>query len=322
MISYEDAKYIQDYLRTKLGDKIEISDFGATIVPTGKKLSDGCYACKSGNWICVYIGVNCNLKCLVCPQISRHNGPEYIWANGGADDIHSLPDLKRVMERNKRITGISFSGGEPFLYIKEVIEWLDFINENYADMNLYLWIYTNGTKVNRKNCELLKKHGIKEIRFDLAASNYNDKIIDKIKYCKEIFDKVCVEVPVEPWKTDKLISVLPKLNEIGLDYLNLHELAICEDNLDRLIEAGKIDPKLIYNAKGDSHYFPSILDAYRIIEYIEENHLNIIYNDCSARNMINQLLGWQYQRNRQNPNYVWESWENFLLRAQSDGNTP
>jgi pyruvate formate-lyase activating enzyme-like uncharacterized protein len=322
MATYDDAKEISNFLRTKLKDKIEISRFGITITPKGKKLSTGCYCCKSGSWICIYIGVSCNLKCVSCPQTSRHNQENYIWANGGADDIHSLEDLKRLIDRNKRIEGISFSGGEPFLYLNDVIEWLQFINENFAELNLYKWIYTNGIKVTKENCQLLKNNGINEIRFDLSATNYSDKIIKKIEYCKKIFDKISVEIPVEPWKTDNLIEVLPKLNKIGLDYLNLHELAICEDNKDRLISGGYINPKLIYDSAANLHYLPSIIDAYKIIEYIEHNNLNIIYNDCSSRNMINQALGWQYQRNRQNLGYLWESWENFLDRAEKENNTP
>lgn len=321
MATYNDAKAISNFLRTKIKDKIEVSQFGATIVPKGKKLSPGCSACKSGSWICIYIGVNCNLKCISCPQISRHSEPEFIWANGGADDIHSLEDLDRVISKNRRINGISFSGGEPFLYFDKIIEWLQHINKNYADLNLYLWLYTNGTKVTKEKCLTLKENGIKEIRFDLAATNYSDKIINKIEYCKDIFDKVCVEVPVEPWKTDKLISVLPKLDKIGLDYLNLHELSICDDNRNRLVGGGYVDPQLLYGST-EQHYIPSIIDAYKIIDYIEDNNLNIIYNDCSARNMVNQSLGWQYQRNRQNPNFIWESWEDFLIRAEIDGNTP
>ena len=322
MANYEDGKAIQDFFRGKLKDKIEVSQHGATIVPKGKKLSTGCYCCKTGTWICIYIGVSCNLKCISCPQISRHSEKEFIWANGGNDDIHSLEDLKRVLDKNRRIEGLSFSGGEPFLYLNKVYEWLDFINENYSDLNLYLWIYTNGMKVTKDACLKLKEKGIKEIRFDLSATNYSDKIIQKIKYCKGIFEKVCVEIPVEPWKTNKLLETLPKLDEIGLDYLNLHELAICEDNRERLIAGGYIDPALIYYARSGDHYLPSIFDAYRIIEFIEDNNLNIIYNDCSARNMVNQAMGWQYQRNRQNPDYVWEDWEDFIVRAEQDGNTP
>lgn len=321
MANYNDAKEISDFLRSKIKDKIEVSDYGATITPKGKKLSPGCYSCKTGSWICIYIGVNCNLKCPVCPQQSRHDVKEYIWANGGADDIHSLEDLKRVINKNKRIKGISFSGGEPFLYLDKINEWLLFINENFADLNLYKWLYTNGVKVTKEACLKLKTNGINEIRFDLAATNYSDKIIKKIEYCKKIFDKVCVEVPVEPWKVDRLIEVLPKLNEIGLDYINLHELSICDDNRKRLIDGNYINPKLIYTGHGE-HYLPSILDAYRVIEYIENNHLNIIYNDCSCRNMVNQSLGWQYQRNRQNSNYTWEEWEDFIVRANNDGFTP
>jgi len=322
MATYDDAKYISDFLRTKIKDKIVISDLGATITPVDKKLSNGCLACKSGSWICVYIGVSCNLKCVSCPQTSRHGAAEYIWANGGNDDIHSLEDLKRVIDKNKRITGISFSGGEPFLYLKLVKEWMTFINENYADLNIYKWIYTNGMKVTKENCEELKNLGMNEIRFDLAATNYSDKIIKKIKYCKDIFEKVAVEIPVEPWKTDIILRTLPKLDDIGVDYLNLHELSISNDNKQKLIDAGYINENLIYYSRASDHYLPSILDVYRIIEYIEENNLNLIYNDCSCRNMIHQMLGWQYQRNRQNPEYVWEDWEDFCKRAIIDGNTP
>lgn len=322
MATYEDGKAIQDFFRNKLRNKIDVSQWGATITPKDKKLSNGCYCCKSGSWICIYIGVSCNLKCISCPQTTRHNVDEYIWANGGNDDIHSIDDFKRVVDQNKRINGISFSGGEPFLYLKLVKEWLDFINKNYADLNLYKWIYTNGMKVTKENCQMLKDNGINEIRFDLAATNYSDKIINKIKYCKTIFDKVCVEVPVEPWKVDKLIEALPKLNDIGLDYLNLHELSICNDNRQRLIDAGHIDMKLVYNSRSGDHYLPSIIDAYRVIEYIENNNLNIIYNDCSCRNMVLQLMGWQYQRNEQNKNFIREKWEDFCVRAESDGNTP
>ncbi|MCK9415340.1 radical SAM protein [Candidatus Dojkabacteria bacterium] len=322
MATYEDAKAISDFLRSKIKDKIEISDFGATIIPKDKKLSNGCYACKSGSWICIYIGVNCNLKCVSCPQISRHDIPEFIWANGGADDIHSIEDLDRVLNKNKRITGISFSGGEPFLYLDKVIDWLQYINKNFSELNLYKWIYTNGTRVTKKDCLLLRENGINEIRFDLASTNYDDKIINKLKYCKNIFDKITVEVPVESWKIDKLISVLPKLNEIGLDYLNLHELALCDDNYSRLVDGGFVDVRMIYDSRNGLHDLASIIDTYKIINYIEDNNLNIIYNDCSCRNMINQTLGWYYQRNRQNPDYIWESWEDFLIRAEKDGNTP
>lgn len=322
MATYQDGKAIQDFFREKLKDKIEVTQWGATITPKGKKLSPGCYCCKSGSWICVYIGVSCNLKCISCPQTSRHDQPEFIWANGGNDDINSIEALKRVMDKNPRINGISFSGGEPFLYLNKVYEWLDFINENYADKNLYLWIYTNGMKVTKDACLKLKSKGIKEIRFDFSATNYSDKILQKIKYCRDIFEKICVEVPVEPWKTEKLLQVLPKLDEIGLDYLNLHELSTCDDNRGRLLDNKLIDPKLIYYGPSGEHYLPSIFDAYRIIEFIINNNLNIIYNDCSARNMVLQQLGWQYQRNRQNPNYVWEDWEDFLVRAEKDGNIP
>ena len=136
-------------------------------------------------------------------------------------------------------------------------------------------------------------------------------------YCKKIFDKISVEVPSEFWQVDKLISVLPRLDEIGLDYLNLHELNVNQDNFTALKKKG-LNEKLIYCER----YLPSIFDTYRVIEYIENNNLNIIYNDCSYRNMVMQMLGWQFQKNRQDHRYSWESWEDFLIRAEINGHTP
>jgi len=317
MIEYIDARNISDSLRERIKDKIEVTDFGATITPKGKKLSEGCLACKSGQWICIYIGVSCNLKCASCPQVSRHGVEEFIWANGGNDDIHNLDDFKRVLYKNPRITGLSFSGGEPFMYLDKVYEWLDFTNKNFDILNLYKWIYTNGVLVTEESCMKLKELGINEIRFDLAATNYSSDIIEKLVYCKKIFDKISVEVPSEFWQVDKLISVLPRLNEIGLDYLNLHELTINQDNLEPLKKKG-INEKLIYCG----HYLPSIFDTYRVIEYIEDNNLNIIYNDCSSRNMTMQMLGWQFQRNKQDDQFSWEPWEDFLIRAEGNFHTP
>jgi len=322
MITYDDSKKISTYLRNKIKDKIEVTDFGATIVPNGKELSKGCTACKTGSWICVYIGVSCNLKCVSCPQISRHNVEEFIWANGGADNIHSLEDLKKTIDNNERITGISFSGGEPFLYLDLVHKWLNFINEHYAHLNLYKWIYTNGELVTKEKCEKLKELGINEIRFDLAATNYSNRTIDKLEYCKTIFDKISVEVPVEPWKTDKFIGSLKRLDEIGLDYLNLHELSVCSDNKGRLIDGGYVDENMLYEAPTGEHYLASIFDTYKIIDYIEDNNLSIIYNDCSAKNMVLQTMGWQYQRNMQNSELGKETWEVFVKRAEENGHTP
>lgn len=298
MKKYKDAVVIRNSLRNKIIDKIDISDFGATITPKGKKLSPGCYSCKSGAWMCVYIGTQCNLRCNFCPQSKKSKNKNLgLSVSGGDGKIKSLDDFRKVMDKGKIVEGIGFSGGEPFFYLNDIYDWLDVIKDEYSDRNIYLWIYTNGKLVTEDSCKKLKDKGLNEIRFDLAATNYDDdEVIEKLRYCKKIFDKIAVEVPV-PWYTDRLISILPKLDEIGVDYLNLHEMIITEYNKNRL----EFDNNI-----------PSIFDIYKVIEYIEENNLNIIYNDCSSINKTLQQFGFEYQRYMQDGfNFEWEDFLKF-----------
>lgn len=72
----------------------------------------------------------CNLKCDYC-DTSHENG-----------EIYSVEDLINEIKKYnlKTIHSISLTGGEPLL-------WSDFINELAQNVNLKLYLETNGTKV-------------------------------------------------------------------------------------------------------------------------------------------------------------------------------
>ena len=104
--------------------------------------------------------------------------------------------------------------------------------------------------------------------------------------------------------TEEKLTVprLKDLNDIGLDYINLHELHLTEYNWEYMLQSGKVNHKMVYSNSMDKispdwmFHLPSHGDMYTIIRFIEDNNLNIIYNDCSSRNCRLQTIGMNYLR--------------------------
>jgi pyruvate formate-lyase activating enzyme-like uncharacterized protein len=335
-LGYLLASALSAHLREQINGGEE-SDDGATFKPKSKNISKGCQACKSAGWVCIYLSYECNKRCQFCPQ-DRSGVANNKFS--GWDPWGDVPFIELFKERaiklSDDIKGISFSGGEPLLQIKKVpvsdrrgpmsaagiFNWLDTINNDIGwKQKPYLWIYTSGHLISESIVDELASRGINEIRFNLAASNYSDEIIRKMERVRGKVDYLSVEVPVLSWQLDKLIGSLKRLDEIGVDYINLHELLVTKYNVEYLRAKGYITEELLYENEiagskaFNRYYFPSVIDIYTVIRYIDKNGLNLIYNDCSSRNARLQSHGHKYQRLKSNSGGAEvEPWEEFRSR--------
>jgi len=312
--------------RNKIPD-LRIYDGEASISLDDRPLSKGCQACKSGSWICIYVGEECNLSCDFCPQEDeRHTkGKHDTWINGGNYSYGikvELEDIDKVIEKNPQISGISFSGGEPFIFIDKIEKWSNYLTKKYP--HIYKWIYTNGVYVNNETLDRLSKVGLQEIRFDAAATNYSRTTIERIKLAKKYFEVVSIEIAALPWFTELLNGCLVELEDY-ITYLNIHTLQVHRGlNWERLIESHlELNDTLTYidERHGREESLQSALEVYKTIRFIKDNKLDIIVNDCGSFNMANQQVGWQYQKNN-SEGYNYESWDNFKQRAKDDGFLP
>jgi pyruvate formate-lyase activating enzyme-like uncharacterized protein len=155
-------------------------------------------------------------------------------------------------------------------------------NDNFP--HIYLWSYTNGKLITKEKLQLLKDCGIKEIRVDLAATDFDDKIVQKLGMCKEIIGKVTVEIPSIPEVFKKLVSekYLDKLVEQGVEQLNLAEVQLVQNINFETYGAG--EDIYIYDTVSGESIYPSYSRqlTYYVMEYAINNKLNILINDCSA----------------------------------------
>jgi len=290
-------------LQKTIKDKLVFENANATIYTKNNDitLSKGCKACKAGEWLCLFVGYRCNEVCEFCSQDKK---PEVLLSSESKNMYGNkyFNDIKLYLEEiGEGIRGISYSGGEPFLYLDKVLKMSEYVKN--SDRDFYQWIYTNGKLITDESCKKLAANGISEIRIDLAATNFSDKVMGNIKIAKKYFDRVTVEVPAIPETFQKLVKE-KKLNEIvelGVTQLNLAELVLMQRvNFEKYAVGEDIyEYRDAFSHMISPTYSRKI--TYFIMQYAIKENLNIVINDCS--NDTKNLQGIKRKHNL--PEYLW-----------------
>jgi pyruvate formate-lyase activating enzyme-like uncharacterized protein len=254
------------------------------------ELSPGCQACKSGTWDCLFITTQCNLACPFCCSPIRVGSHTPLSAFGS--NIGEVLEYYQIVQPR----GVSFSGGEPFLEFDRLRRIVAAIRS--ALPGAYLWVYTNGLLATKeKTCELAAL-GINEIRFDLAATGYNHPIVMKhVSIASQWIEHITVEIPVIPNHKEKLLVSLSTWNDLGVQYLNLHEL-IYEPGSPSARMSGSRGRVLTpdgHFTEFDPHSRPLVST---IMQAVDRGKLRLSVNDCSIQNKIRQVRGRRRQMGR------------------------
>lgn len=241
--------------------------------PVIGSLSPGCRTCIEGTWSCIYINNTCTRHCFYCPcpqtdENKQPVAPEHL----SFSSVHDYIEYLKKFDYNS----IAFSGGEPLMAIDRVLEYMKEIKQCFGDKH-YIWAYTNGDLVNGKNISQLRKAGLNELRFDIAMNNYD---LTTVKKAVEYIDTVSVEIPAIPEDVENLKSILKEMENIGVKYLNLHQLMRTEHN------SGNLD-KRAYSPVNETLYpdhtpiMESELAALEILKHAIEIKSNLGIHYCS-----------------------------------------
>lgn len=231
------------------------------------RMSPGCRLCGEGQWSCLFINGKCNCNCFYCPAPQTDIG-QPVTQTLTFDDPMTYVDYIRKFN----FKGVSFSGGEPFLTYDRVKLFLQTLRRELP-ADLYIWMYTNGTRVTVEQLKELAHLGLNEIRYDIGATDYNLK---PVKQAIGIIPTVTVEIPAVPDELDTIKRCVDELAEAGLSFLNLHQLRLTPHNLP------KIHAKQYALSHGVRVTVPdSELTALEIIKHTKDKGLDLPVNYCS-----------------------------------------
>jgi len=285
--------------------KKDESWFHGTPKPFINGLSPGCRSCVEGKWSCIYINGLCTRKCSFCPQdkpAKKERLPmsDYITFRSSDEYISYL--------RKFDFSGVGFSGGEPFLVFELLLGYIKKIRKHFGSRH-YLWVYTNGDLVTAQKLELLKKAGLNEIRFDISARDYD---LAPVELAAKHIDTVTIEIPILPSRVAFMKGHLKKFEEIGVKYLNLHQIIINKSNYAKVINKKIIDKK---NAFMDAEAIKSMTleseqAAFEIMNHALRIKSNLKINYCSSR--FKDLFQAQAARRRYAP-FVMKKFDGITL---------
>ena len=235
-------------------------------------LVPGCQVCTHMTHLALQLGFSCNAQCSFCfLHTYQADTPD------GDEEYHRRALLNEFRQRRDELEGVSLTGGEPLLYLPELEACLTEMRQHKPE--LHFWVYTNGILADSEHLSVLQALEIREIRFNLAATNYSEEIIEKIEGARKMFEYVVVEVPSYPKQRDSLMGCLEQLNRIGIDQLNLQELLVTDANVGSL--EGEGYQSGIFNLK-KFFLYGSRRMTYEVMQHCVNEGYSFTVNDCSA----------------------------------------
>jgi pyruvate formate-lyase activating enzyme-like uncharacterized protein len=88
-------------------------------------------------------------------------------------------------------------------------------------------LYTNGMLLTEDKLQRLQDAGLNEIRFDISADHYS---LDKVAMAVGRIGTVTIEIPAVPEDHEVLRDAMVRMNDLGVNFLNLHQLRLTNYN--------------------------------------------------------------------------------------------
>ncbi len=249
-----------------LRGRVELGFKGTKLDCRGR--SPGCRICGEGRWSCLFINGRCNCRCFYCPAPQDDDAPpttnQVAFARPGdyADYVARMG-----------FTGVSISGGEPLLALDRSLAFIREVKRRLGE-RLHVWLYTNGLLAGEAQLRALRQAGLDEIRIDIGAVAHD---LQAAQRAAGIVPCVTVEIPAVPGEEALLRRLLPRMAELGVAHLNLHQLRLTPHNLPHLEARG-----YSFVEGDDVVVLQSELAALELIRFGQEQGLPLPINYCSS----------------------------------------
>jgi len=263
----------------------------------GEDISPGCYGCfysdayHRGFLLGRDVGLPdvCNRDCVYCfePHAVRQDymPPEdFSLGNEWQDIIQKrLVQEKQMITTDTKMQYYEFTGVcEPVFYLSILEEFMHFFRsvvDPFMGTRGWAKVYTNGTLLNLDNVLRLKDAGFDEVRVHLGATNFSEDVYSSLRLAVKHIPTVTVETPSWPPHRGKLFEMLPIIQDIGVEHLDICQIEIVSKAQLRRIEKALGDIEL-YQA-----FYP-VMDDGGLVEDLMREVLDKRYTysvlDCNG----------------------------------------
>lgn len=186
----------------------------------------------------------CNLRCKYCFYANVSSLREVRCHGIMQDEVTEkmIDNIFLELEENDHIN-FGFQGGEPTIAGLSYFEnFVDLVHKKNSKVNITYSIQTNGTFIDEKWCEFLKKNNfLVGLSLDGFKDNHNinrldgkrQPTYDRVKHAKDLFDKYEIEYNILTVLTEQLSyhakEVFEYMKDENIKYL---QLIPCLDELD------------------------------------------------------------------------------------------
>jgi hypothetical protein len=205
---------------------------GGHVARWGGELAPGCrdYCLQARN-LAFRQSSRCNLECDFCYYYGEPFNeplPPRLYAIGdGYYDLETLRIMAERQELSKR--GIGWVFFEPFCEEEKIWPAM----ELFRDAGAYQYLYTNGVLLDEGAISRLADSGLNELRFNLAATDCSDKVLETMKIAARRIQHLCVESPVYSRFARRFVEKHKQILDTGVRYIHLAELQITPNALER-----------------------------------------------------------------------------------------
>jgi len=250
---------------------MEIQKTAGESLATGN-IMRGCELCIEGKKLVLFVTGLCNQNCYYCTISCSRWQKDEIWANerrvGAIEDIVEEARLCKA-------EGAGITGGEPFMKLERVIQYVRFLKEAFGK-SFHIHLYTNGTLATQENLRALNEAGLDELRIHMDRR--------AVELALELPGwKVGMEVPCLPGKENELFELVDYLESVGAHFLNLNELEFSDRNVEPMEALG-----LTLKADSLTEVDGSREVANAVLEYAKDKKLPVHF--CTARLKLDYQL--------------------------------
>jgi pyruvate formate-lyase activating enzyme-like uncharacterized protein len=235
-------------------------------------LTPGCHACLFGRNCQIRHSTKCQMKCDFCYYHNQKLG-DMLKSFYKIDNMYFTQDEVALLYDRRPMDATGWLQKEPLLELEKMIPLL----KRIADKGQHQYLYTNGIAASDEVLKKLKDNGLNEIRFNLQATDFSDRVLSNMELAVKYIDYVCIETPMFSRTFENYKKHKNRIKNSGIKQINTPELQLKASNYDLFKDEGV----LYRHRRGYVSPLSSRHYTYDLIEMAENEKWKIVINDCS-----------------------------------------